>query len=345
MKIQYLSCHAVLEYDEVKLLTDMGFEVYSNGCYRDPKGAYTLPRPGIPGAKFDQRFFDLTAQHPKTNLPPELIEPYDVIIIMSGENEKPLTENWDKIKHKRVIWRGIGQNKPSQEKMLKKYFDDGLEIVRYSPKERAYNNFAGETAMIRFYKDPDEFKGWTGENKTVINFSQSLIGRRGFCHYDEIMGSMAGFDAKVYGSGNSDLGSFNGGEVPYEMMKELMRKSRVYIYGGTWPACYTLSLMEAMMTGMPVVAVGKSLAHLTSHEQFDFYEVDEIIENGINGFIGDNIQELRQYVNALLEDHELAKRISENARKTAIEYFGKKKIGEQWKTLLLKKGAKNVKES
>ena len=87
------------------------------------------------------------------------------------------------------------------------------------------------------------------------------------------------------------------------------------------------------------------MAHLTSHEQFDFYEVDEIIENGINGFIGNNIQELRKYIEVLLEDHELAKSISVNARKTAIEYFGKKKIGEQWKTLLLKKGAKNVKES
>ena len=116
MKIQYVSCHSVLEYDEVKLLTELGFEVYSNGSYRDPKGAYTLPRPGIPNAPFDEEFFRLTAENPKTNLPPELIEPYDVLIFMGGEQEQSLISNWDNIKHKRVIWRSIGQNTPATER-------------------------------------------------------------------------------------------------------------------------------------------------------------------------------------------------------------------------------------
>lgn len=334
MKIQYISCHSVLEYDEVKLLTDLGYEVYANGVYRDPKGAHTLPRPGIPNAPFDEEFFKLTAEHPKTNLPPELIEPYDVFIIMSGEGEQPLFRNWENIKHKRVIWRGIGQNKPATENQLKKYFDDGLEIVRYSPKERKYANYAGETAMIRFYKDPEEYKGWNGKDKRVINFTQSLKGRGAFVHYDEIMGSLAGFNSKVYGSGNSDLGSFNGGEVPYEMSKKLMQDARAYVYGGTWPACYTLSIMEVMMTGMPVVAISKKLAHLSQYEQFNFYEVDEIIENGVNGFVCDTVQEMRQRIEELLNDYNLAKRISAEARKTAIKVWGKDKIAKQWDALL-----------
>lgn len=327
-------------FDEVKLLTELGYEVYANGCYRDPKGAYTLPRPGIPGAPFSQEFFDLTAKHPKTNLPPALIDPYDVFIIMSGENEQPLFSNWEKIKHKRVIWRGIGQNKPGQELLLKKLFDEGLEIIRYSPKERLYQNFAGETALIRFYKDPDEYNGWVGDQEKVINFTQSLKGRGDFVHYNEIMGAIAGFDSKVYGSGNSDLGAWNGGEVPYEMTKELMRHSRVYVYGGTWPACYTLSIIEAMMTGMPVVAISKRLAHLPQYEQFDFYEVDEIIEDGENGFVCDTVGEMRERVELLLKDYDLAKKISKKARETAIKVWGKDKIAKQWDELL--KGGENA---
>lgn len=334
MKIQYISCHAVLEYDEVKLLTELGYEVYANGCYRDPKGAYTLPRPGIPDAPFDQKFFDLTASHPKTNLPSELIEPFDAIIFMSGENEQPILRNWDKIKHKRVLWRSIGQNRPSQELMLKKLFEEGLEIVRYSPKERKYQNFAGETALIRFYKDPDEYKGWVGDKKKVINFTQSMKGRGAFVHHDEIIGSMAGFPSKVYGSGNNDIGSFNGGEVPYEMTKKLMRESRVYVYGGTWPACYTLSIIEVMMTGMPVVAISKTLAHLPQHEKFDFYEVDEIITNGVDGFVCDTVQEMRFCIEKLLKDYDLAKKVSHKARAKAIEVWGKDKIAKQWDKLL-----------
>ena len=336
MKIQYISCHAVLEYDEVKLLTELGYQVHSNGCYRDPRGAYTLPRPGIPTAKFDQTFFDLTATHPKTNLPSQLIDPYDVFIFMAGESEQSLIRNWDKIKHKRVIWRSIGQNTPTTERLIQNFRNEGLEIVRYSPKERKYSNFAGEDAMIRFYKDPEEFKGWTGEEEIVVNFSQSLKGRRDFLHYDEVMGSMAGFNAKIYGSGNNDLGSFNGGEVPYKMMLDVMRKSRVLVYAGTWPACYTLSIIEAMMTGMPVVAISKKLAHLRQHQQLDFYEVDEFIKDGVNGFVCDDVQQMRDKIDLLLNDYELAKKISVEARKTAIKLFGKEKIAKKWRTLLEK---------
>jgi len=340
MKIQYLSCHSVLEYDEVSLLTELGFDVSANGSYRDPRGAYTLPRPGIKNAKLDKDFLELTALHPKTKLPSSLIDPFDVFIIMAGENESILVSNWDRIKHKRVIWRSIGQNTPQTELMLQKYVAEGLEIIRYSPKEFDYDNFAGSDALIRFYKDPEVFKDWSGHKHNVINFSQSLKGRGAFTHYDQVMGSMAGFNSTIYGSGNNDLGSFNGGEIPFEKMLEKMRESRVYVYGGTWPACYTLTIIEAMMVGMPVVAISKTMAHLPQYQQFDFYEVDEIIEDGVDGFICDSVQEMRVKIKMLLEDRQLANKISKNARKKAIETWGKEKIAKQWEELL--KGGKNA---
>lgn len=337
MKILYLSCHAILEYDEVKLLTELGHEVYSHGVYRDPKGAYTLPRPGVEGMPFDQNFFDLTALHPKTNLPPELIEPYDAIIIMSGEQEAPVLNNWQKIKHKRVILRMIGQSTAALEYRLKPLKEEGLQIVRYSPKEENLPNFAGSDALIRFYKDPEEFGNWTGEIEAPLNFSQSLKGRGIFCHHDQIMGSMVGFEgAKVYGNGNSDLGSMNGGEMPFEVLKEMMRKYRVYVYGGTWPASYTLSFIEAWMTGIPVVAIGKSMAHIPGIESINFYEVDELIENGVTGFICNDVSDMRTKIKYLLDNPLHAKDISEKARAKAIEVFGKERIKAQWAEFLNK---------
>jgi len=334
MKIQYISNHSVLEYDEVLLLTELGYDVHANGVYRDPRGAHTLPRPGIPGAKFDQKFFDLTARHPQTNLPPELIEPYDVIIFMSGLNEKLLISNWDNIKHKRVIWRGIGQNTSATEPLLKKYRSEGLELVRYSPKEEGYRGYAGADAMIRFYKDPEVFDGWVGDTDQVMTLAQSLKVRETFLHYREIMGTLTGFNSKVYGSGNHELGKFNGGEISFEAMLDTMRHARVFVYGGTWPACYTLSIIEAMMMGMPVVAIGKSIAHLPQYEQLDFYEVDEIIEHRVNGFIGNSINEMREYVQKLIIDYDMAKEVSQKARSRAIELFGKSHIAKQWDSLL-----------
>lgn len=334
MKIHYISCHSVLEYDEVKLFTEMGHEVKSNGAYRDPRGAYTLPRPGIPGMEFDQEWFDLTAIHSKTDLPPEMIEPFDVLIFMSGEHNAALIRNWPKIKHKRVILRTIGQNTAPQELALQRLVKEGLEIVRYSPKEQNIPNFAGEKALIRFYKDENELNGWVGSDKRPVTFVQSLRGRATHCHYDEIMGSLMGFtEAKVYGTGNSDLGSMNGGEKPYEILKEIMRDSRAFVSAGTWPASYTLSFMEALMTGIPVVAISKKLAQIPG-EELDFYEVDEIIQDGVNGYVCDSVPEMREKIQFLIDNLGIAQMISENGRKTAIEYFGKEKIKAQWAALL-----------
>lgn len=331
MKIHYISCHSVLEYDEVRLFTQMGHDVFSNGAYTDPKGAYTLPRPGIPEAKYYPELAEIARSTPKTDLPPELIEPFDLIIIMHSPDV--LLQNWEKIKHKRVILRTIGQNLSGNEAKLQRLVQEGLEIVRYSPKEKNLANYAGETKLIRFYKDPMEFQGWSGNTNQVINFTQTLKGRRDFCHYDEIYPVIEHFDGRVYGTGNEDLGKLNGGELPYRLQKEKMRHSGVMIYGGTYPASYTLSFMEAMMTGLPMVVIGKKKAHINRFEQFDFYEVDEIIEHGTNGFVASEPDDIIKYANQLLENKQLARDFSRKSREKAIQLFGKDAIKKQWEEL------------
>jgi hypothetical protein len=332
MKIHYISCHSVLEYDEVKLFTELGHDVFSNGAYTNPAGAYTLPRPEIPDAKYFPEYEELARTTPRTDLPLELIQPFDAIIIMHSPDV--LLQNWHKIKHKRVIWRTIGQSLAGLESRIKPLVDEGLEIVRYSPKERNLINYAGEKALIRFYKDPSEFQGWTGVDQDVVNFTQTLKGRREFCHYDEIMPVIERFNGKVYGTGNEDLGQFNGGELPYKLQKEKLRRSFATVYGGTYPASYTLSFIEALMTGMPIVAIGKKRAHIDRFEQFDFYEVDEIIKHGTNGFISNNADDTIQIIESLLNDLPKAKEISRSARETAIYHFGKEHIKKLWKDFL-----------
>lgn len=331
MKIHYISCHSVLEYDETKLFTEMGHDVFSNGAYIDPKGHITLPRPGIEGMIYHEDLAEIARRTPRTELPPELIEPFDVIIVMHSPDV--LFSNWNRIKHKKVIFRSIGQSTGNIENRLKPLVNEGLKIVRYSPKERNLPNYAGETDMIRFYKDPNEFKDWNGDDPLAINFSQSLKGRRDFCHYDEIIELMSGINGKVYGMNNDDLGELNGGELPYELMKGKMRDARVFVYGGTWPACYTLALMEAMMTGIPIVALGKETANIKNFEQLDFYEVSEFIENGVNGYCSDDIGKLKDAIELLLKDKDHAKKIGLKGREKAIELFGKDKIKNKWLNL------------
>lgn len=337
MKIHYLSCHSVLEYDEVKLLSEMGHEVFANGAYLNPhEKTNLLPRPDIPEAKYFPQYEKLARQFPKTNLPETLIEPFDLLIIM--HTPEFVTENWDKMRHKNVIWRSIGQSNQHVENMIRRARYDNLKIVRYSPMEEKIPGYLGADAFIRFYKDPEEFKNWNGTEKRVINFTQSLKGRSIFCHYEHIMQMMHDFPAMVYGGGNNDLGPLNGGDLPYDLMKGAMRDNRAFVYSGTWPAPYTLSFIEAFMTGIPIVAIGRSMAEdipeIAQADRFQFYEITNFIENGVNGFIADDIGQARAYVHQLLEDHDLARRIGDAGRQKAIEIFGKETIKKQWEEFL-----------
>ena len=329
MKIHYLSCHSILEYDEVQLLTDLGHEVFSNGSYLDPRGHITLPRPGINGARYYEEYADLASNTAKTNLPNELIEPFDCLIVMHSPDV--IINNWNKIKHKKVIWRTIGQSTEAVEASLKPMRDEGLKIMRYSPKERNISNYIGEDALIRFYKDENEYKDWNGESNRVVSFAQSLKGRRSHCHYDEIFSVIEKFDGVVYGPGNDDLGRYNGGSISYRSQIKEMQNSRALIYGGTAPASYTLSFIEALMVGLPIVGINRNMANIIYN--FDFYEVDEILSS-IDGIICENLEEMISKTNDLINDSAYAKEISNKQRTLAIELFGKEKIMKQWKDFL-----------
>lgn len=111
MRILYLSVHEVLEYDELKIFTELGHECFSHGAYCRPHLGSSL-RPPISEMPYDPRFADLVDRFPKNNLPPEMIEDKDVIIII--HTPSLVIDNWEKIKHKRVIWRSIGQSVPKE---------------------------------------------------------------------------------------------------------------------------------------------------------------------------------------------------------------------------------------
>jgi len=344
-KILYFSCHEILEYDELKLFSELGYECYSLGAYTQPGGEEHRKRPPLE-LPYDPHFIEMSLQYDRRQIHPEMLEGFDIVIIMHtpdflapqrpsdkaayGEGNWPLFRDFIK-KGGRVIWRSIGQSIPHVERRLAPMRAEGLEVVRYSPAEETIQDNIGCDAMIRFYKDPDEYKGWTGDERTVINFTQSLKSRGDFTGFRTIERIARDVPLKVYGPGNEDLGELHGGLVSYEQQMQKLRDARAYIYTGTYPACYTLSFIEAMMTGIPIVAVGPDLGN--SRQMFpnqETYEIPGIIQSGVNGFVSDSPLELRKELDRLLNDYNAAKSMSAFGRARAIELFGKSKIKAQW---------------
>ena len=303
--------------------------MFSFGGYVNPEAPHDNKRPGFKGYYSDQ-LNAVAIQCSKENLHPELIEWADTIIVMHRHDW--IITNWEKMKHKRVIWRTIGQSVPDIERDLAPYRSQGLQIVRYSPREEHIKDFVGQDAVIRFYKDPEEYKDWNGDIKKVLNVTQSMKARGTFCGYEILNQATDGLDRIVYGPGNEDI-PYSGGILPYDDLRKAYRDHRVYFYTGTYPASYTLNFIEALMTGIPIVAIGRDLANLGIF-QMDSYEVDQIIKSGVNGYIGNSIEELRACSELLLNNPEAGMKIGEEGRKTAIELFGKEKIMKEWEAFL-----------
>ena len=327
-KMLYLSCHSIHEYEEVKLFTELGIDVFSHGAYLDPNKPDDPMRPGFPGRK-DEKMIELAKIHPKEKLTKEMIDPYDVIVVMHVP--KWIIYNWELFKNKTVIWRCNGQSCQNDENSLKHMRKEGLKIVRWSPMERTIPDYLGEDAVIRFGLDPDEWKGWNGAIPQVVTVGQSMVKRRQFCGWDTFLEATKGFRRKLYGPHNEDAGKLNGGFLPIKALKQVYQNNRVYFYTGTFPAPYTLNFIEAFMTGIPIVAIGPIRGNPPYLPGQQTYEIHNIIEQGAEGFVSDNIEQLQYMVRLLMERKDVAKYISENARKRAISLFGKEKIKEQWR--------------
>lgn len=328
MNILYLSCHSILEHDEVKIFTDLGHNVFSpSGAYMNPGSPGDIKRPPVDNGYYNDHLVSVSLQYGKENLHKELIDWADVIIIM----HKPewVLSNWNNIKHKKVIWRSIGQSAPNVESKLALPRSQGLKIVRYSPEEQGIPHYLGHDTVIRFGKSKDEFKDWNGSKPIVATVAQSMKSRGEFCHFDQYNNITSGYPRMLFGPGNDDSG-IAGGFLSYEDLKKVYQDYRVYFYAGTYPASYTLNFIEALMTGIPVVALGPILADVGAFPNMQSYEVHKIIKHGENGFCSDEIAELRGNIDYLLANPDKAAEIGRKGRETAIELFEEEKIRNQW---------------
>ena len=343
MNVVLMLAHSIEQYDQTKLLTELGYDVFG---FSDPTQSFEDKRPGIPNAPVHQDLLDAchekrvehdhiqTAQWPqypvdwaKADLPDAVLDWADVIICHHFEHTW-LVPQWRRLREsgKRIIWRTVGQSVDGNERMMAPLHEQGMEIVRYSPKERNIPDYAGEDALIRFYKDPDEWYGWTGQDEVVINITQNLAQRDPFTNWGFWELVTKGLPRKALGPGSEVIGGT--GTLTLDEMKTWLKRARAYLYTGTQPASYTLGLIEAMMTGIPVVSIGPE--HMAVYPFGDkLFEGQELVCGTPTDPDG-----TRRELATLLDSWITAGDRSKQIRKRAIELFGKKTIAAQWKAYL-----------
>ena len=192
-----------------------------------------------------------------------------------------------------------------------------VRLVYISERKREDWGIPGE--VIPPGLDLSEYGGYRGDQARVLRIGNGFRERDLMLGYTEQERILRGLPSTVIGI-NPTIPGARLSASWYEL-KSLMRSHRLYLHTtkDPWEDGYNLALLEAMATGMPVVA----LANRTSP-----------IVDGENGFVSDDLDVLHDRVRFLLEHPEEARRLGEAARRTVEARFPIRGFVEAWNRVL-----------
>lgn len=343
MKLLYLTSHETMEFEELEIFNLLGIDVFSIGYYLNPKEPLNptrYPLPIEPKKDLIDKFLlenpKFKPQEPLTfKLTKEFVKEFDVILC--SHFYQYLDVNWEVLKDKLVIRRSIGQEHSFNEAMFSKYRKQGMKSVINTPKSALVPNFIGTDALVRSSCDPEIFKGWIGGGDFILTVQKNMKKypiHSQFQFYEEVTRP---YKRILCGKNNEEV-DFAMSGVDFSVLMDHYKTCQVYFASCSRPAPITYTFMEAWMSGAPLVSIGP--VHGNTHDPANnhLFEQYEFIENGVDGFWSDDINELRSYINLLKDDVRLANEVSSAGRKKAIKIFGKQTAIDGWKDTFEKFG-------
>jgi len=160
--------------------------------------------------------------------------------------------------------------------------------------------------------DTEIFNGWRGGDGkvfTVVDHYQQQDQLTGFAMWQELSKNMP-MNPRGFSPGLS---------TPFNHQNELVsayRNASVFLNTSMWQSCPT-SLLEAMAVGCPVVTTATTI-------------IPEIVVDGVNGYISNDEEELRQRIHELLENPEKGGELGKNARDTIVRNFSPTVVADKW---------------
>lgn len=118
----------------------------------------------------------------------------------------------------------------------------------------------------------------------------------------------------LVGMGSKDFGGL--GEVNQAELPRFESQYRFFFNPIRWTSL-GLAVCEAMMMGMPVVALATT-------------EMSSVIQNGVSGYIDTSIENLIDYMKELLDNPFEAKKLGLGAKEAATERFSIERFSRDW---------------
>jgi hypothetical protein len=160
--------------------------------------------------------------------------------------------------------------------------------------------------VIRPCADPEEYAGFEGTKAAALRVANQVMQRHERFAWPAHVAITRGHPTELVGH-NPELP----GAAPaasWDELKASYREHRAYVHsaGVGLDDGYNLGLVEAMMTGMPIVSLSGS---------------ESPVVDGVSGYVSEDVIYLNARLGALLADRELALELGRNARRRALELF------------------------
>lgn len=239
---------------------------------------------------------------------------YDFILVQSKFGQFQLAQNINQQLSLPIIC--LEHTLPTSQTMSKEQFEQMRNMngdVNVFISDFSRNAWGINGIIVHHGVDAKQF---APNNKTkngkVLTVANDFINRDYCLNYSGWKRVTSGLDVRV-------VGDTKGLSEPAKSIEELVdeyNSCSVYFNSSTISPIPT-SLLEAMSCGCAVVSTATCM-------------IPEIIKNGENGFISNNEDELRNYLNLVINDENLRSKIGENARKTVLEMFSEKAFIDKW---------------
>ena len=339
-RILYLGCHEVLEYDDLRMFTDLGHEVFSLGHFTEA-GSPTLMRKGRPefySPTDFENFLSLGGDVATRTLPKNFVKTFDLVIIVHVVDW--VLRNAEALSGTPLIYRSIGQSVVQTEQMLASVAGQ-LRIVRYSVRELQDPTFLPSDRAIYFGKYKEDFPKWSGGDRISTFYNN-------YPHRPETSAPMLGLylsfaerfsNLDLYGLHNEGIPSYRG-VIGADEQYAVYATASLYLYIHTLPPSYTLNLMEAMFVGVPILAPSHSLVAKCSDNATvaswqvpaGRYEVPNLLGNN-RYLLYDDLEDLCEKATYLTTSAPACDDISRTLRSRAHEFFDAAVIKYEWQDL------------
>lgn len=189
--------------------------------------------------------------------------------------------------------------------------DIDVFITEYSKKQ-----WGMQGEVIYHSIDTNVFKPNDESTRTgVLTVAHDFINRNYALNYEGWKRITEGLDRKVIG----DTKGLSEQSKSVEDLVQSYQNALVYINPSTLSPVPT-SMLEAMSCGCAIVTTATC-------------EIPNIIQHGVNGFMSNDEQELRKYIEQLLANPQLAATMGNAARKTIEDKFSEQRFINEWNNI------------